>query len=144
VGLFTFADKGAQETVKLGPFDPAALREWLHAFQTPNGATPLGNAIQDATRALWRTKADARHVLAITDGENTVGPKPEQLIPKLQDECLKNGLSVYYHFVAFDVDARAYAGVKKFGATLLGANDEAKLNEQLAFVLEEKILLEKE
>ena len=43
-----------------------------------------------------------------------------------------------------DVDAKVFAGVKKFGSTLLGANDEIQLNKQLGFVLEEKILLEKE
>jgi hypothetical protein len=143
-GLFIFSKDGAREAVKLGTFDPAALRRWLENFRTPNGGTPLGGAMRDATQALWKTKAGSRHVLIITDGENSVGPKPADLIPGLQEQCLKNGLSVYFHFVAFDVDARAFAAVKKFGSTLLGANDEAQLNQQLSFVLEEKILLEKE
>jgi hypothetical protein len=143
-GLFVFSKDGGREVVKLGPFDPAALRRWLENFRTPNGGTPLGGALRDATQALWKTKAGSRHVLIITDGENSVGPKPADLIPGLQEQCLKNGLSVYFHFVAFDVDARAFDAVKKFGSTLLGANDEAQLNQQLSFVLEEKILLEKE
>lgn len=143
-GLFTFSAKGAQETVPLGPFDAAALRGWLAAFNYPNGATPLGNAVADATNALWKIRADSRHVLVITDGENTVGPPPDKLLPQLQDQCLKNGLSVYFHFLAFDVDARVFGGVKQFGATLVGASDEKQLNEKLNFILEEKILLEKE
>ena len=57
---------------------------------------------------------------------------------------LKNGAPVYFHFVAFDVDARVFAGVKKNGATLVSASDEKQLNDKLSFVLEEKILLEKE
>ena len=31
-GLFTFREKGGQETVKLGPLDAPALRKWLATF----------------------------------------------------------------------------------------------------------------
>ena len=143
-GLFTFRDKGAQETVKLGPLDAPVLRKWLAAFSKPNGGTPIGGAVADAANALWKIRADSRHVLVITDGENTVGTAPDAVLPQLQDRCLKNGLSVYFHFLAFDVDAKVFGGIRKFGATLVGASDEAQLNEKLNFILEEKILLEKE
>ena len=143
-GLFTFRDKGAQETVKLGPFDAPALRNFLATFAKPTSGTPLGGAVADATAALWKIRADSRHVLVITDGENTVGNAPDLVLPQLQDQCLKNGLSVYCHFLAFDVDAKVFGGIRKFGATLVGASDEAQLNEKLNFILEEKILLEKE
>ena len=143
-GLFTFRDQGAQEAVKLGPLNVTALRGWLGSFNQPFGATPLGNAVADATDALWKIKADSRHVLVVTDGENTIGPTPDKVLPKLQDQCLKNGLVVYFHFLAFDVDARVFGGIKQFGATLVGASDEKQLNEKLNFILEEKIFLEKE
>ena len=143
-GLFTFRDKGGKETVKLGPLDAPALRNWLASFSKPDGGTPIGGAVNDATNALWKIRADSRHVLVITDGENTVGAKPDDVLPKLQDQCLKNGLVVYFHFLAFDVDAKVFGGIKQFGATLVGASDEAQLNQKLNFILEEKILLEKE
>jgi hypothetical protein len=143
-GLFIFEAKGAKEVVKLGPFDPEALRGWLAAFAQPKGGTPLGTAVADAARALMKTKAGARHVLVITDGENTVGPLPEVILPKVLDDSMKQSTPVFLHFVAFDVDARAFAGVKKLGATLVSAANESQLNEKLGFILEEKILLEKE
>ena len=143
-GLFTFRDNGGQETVKLGPLDAPALRNWLATFKKPNGGTPLGNAVAFATEELWKIRADLRHVLVITDGQNTVGSAPDVLLPKLQERCLKNGLSVYFHFLAFDVDAKVFGGIKAFGATLVGASDEAQLHDKLNFILEEKILLEKE
>lgn len=143
-GLFTFREKGGQETVKLGPLNAPALRSWLASFSKPNGGTPIGNAVADATNALWKIRADSRHVLVITDGENTVGAAPDAVLPKLQDQCLKNGLVVHFHFLAFDVDAKVFGGIKQFGATLVGASDEAQLNQKLNFILEEKILLEKE
>ncbi len=143
-GLFIFQDKGSKEVVKLGPFDPAALRAWLAGFSRPTGGTPLGTAVADAAQALMKTKAGARHVLVITDGENTVGALPEVLLPKVRDDALKQSTPVYFHFVAFDVDARVFAGVKKLGATLVSAANEDQLNDKISFILEEKILLEKE
>lgn len=143
-GLFIFRDKGSQEVVKLGPFDPGALRAWLAGFSRPTGGTPLGTAVAEAAQALVKTKAGARHVLVITDGENTVGPLPEALLPKVLDDSMKQSAPVYFHFVAFDVDARAFAAVKKLGATLVSAANETQLNDKLGFILEEKILLEKE
>ena len=113
-------------------------------FHKPDGGTPIGGAVADATNALWKIHADSRHVLVITDGENTVGRAPDVVLPKLQNQCLKNGLVVHFHFLAFDVDAKVFGGIKKFGATLVGASDEAQLNQKLNFLLEEKILLEKE
>jgi hypothetical protein len=143
-GLFVFDGNGSKEVVKLGPFDAAALRAWIAAFNRPAGGTPLGTAVADAARALLKIKAGARHVLVVTDGNNTVGPVPEALLPGVLDEAGKAGASVQFHFVAFDVDARAFTGVKKLGATLVSAANESQLNDKLGFILEEKILLEKE
>jgi len=143
-GLFSFAGNGAQELVKPGPFDASALRAAIGKIPKPTSGTPLGNAIDQATRALEKVKAGSRHVLVITDGESTSGPIPEAVLPKLQDEALKSGVPVYFHFVAFDVDARVFAGVKKAGATVVSASDEKQLNDKIGFILEEKILLEKE
>ena len=144
VGLFTFAGQGGKAVVPIAPFDPKPLRAWLADFKKPDGGTPLGNATAEAARALLATKAGSRHVLVITDGENTIGPPPDRLMPKLSDDAIKAGHSIYFHFVAFDVNAAAFAGVKKQGATLVSAADEQQLNDKLTFVLEEKILLEKE
>lgn len=143
-GLFVFRDKGSQEVVKIGPFDAAALRGWIAGFSRPTGGTPLGAAVADAARALAGTKAGSRHLLVITDGENTVGPAPDALMPGLLGDAAKKGTLVQYHFVAFDVDAGVFAGVKKLGATLVSAADEAQLNDKISIILEEKILLEKE
>jgi hypothetical protein len=143
-GLFIFDNQSARPAVPLGPLNAAALRAWAAAFNAPNGGTPIGNSVEVATQALWKVRADSRHVLVITDGENTVGRPPEACIPKLQDECLRNGLSVYHHFIAFDVNAAPFAILKKFGSTVLGAGDESQLHRAITTILEEKILLEKE
>jgi len=144
VGLFTFSGKTGKAVVPIGPFEPKKLRDWISGFSKPDSGTPLGNATAVAGRALIATKAEARHVLVITDGENTIGEPPEKAIATVSDEAIKAGHSLYFHFVAFDVNAAVFAGIKKEGATLLSAADEKQLNEQLKFLLEEKILLEKQ
>ena len=73
-----------------------------------------------------------------------LGPMPAATLAKLQQEAQKNRTSVAVHFVAFDVDARVFEGVKKLGATVVGASNESQLNTQLEFILEKKILLEDE
>ena len=49
-----------------------------------------------------------------------------------------------HRVVAFDVAAKAFDLVKKQGATVVAATDEATLNTQLQFILQKKILLEDE
>lgn len=144
VGLFTFSPQGGKAVVPVAAFDPVKLREWVAGFKKPDGATPLGNASSEAATALMKTKAGARHVVVITDGENTIGPAPEKTIAAINKEGMKTGNIVAFHFVAFDVNAAVFAAIKKEGATLLSAADEKQLNERLTFVLEDKILLEKE
>jgi len=65
-------------------------------------------------------------------------------IPQLLHSARKQHGTLSLHFVAFDVNAAEFKGVKALGATVLGAADEKQLNSQLEFILEKKILLEEE
>jgi len=143
-GLFVFEGSGARAALPFGPFDAPALLAWAQTFSSPNGGTPLGNAVHTAGRAVLNSGLIRKHVLVITDGESNVGPNPAAVLPglKAQAEKKQTGLSV--HFVAFDVDAKVFDGVKKLGATVVGAANETQLYTQLEFILEKKILLEDE
>ncbi|MCK6481814.1 MAG: VWA domain-containing protein, partial [Planctomycetes bacterium] len=65
--------------VPWGPFDPAPLRKWAAAFRSPAGATPLGNAVLQASALVLASPLDSRHLVVVTDGENTAGPLPEEV-----------------------------------------------------------------
>jgi hypothetical protein len=143
-GLFIFEGNGAKEAVKFGPFDPEALHGWAKSFTNPNGPTPLGAAVEAAGHALLATDAEARHVLVITDGINTAGPDPATVIVGLNKAAERKNAGLFFHFIAFDVNANVFAPIKKQGATVVAAANEKQLNDQLEFLLEEKILLEKE
>jgi len=143
-GLFVFDGSGARQAVKFGPFDPTAFRRWARQFSTPQGGTPLGTALTAAGRAVLDSGLTRNHVLVITDGINTAGPDPASVMPRLKQMAQEKQTSLSVHFVAFDVNAKVFDGVKKLGATVVGAADEVQLKNQVEFILEKKILLEDE
>lgn len=143
-GLVVFSADAARVAVPFGPLRPAAMRDWLKAYSRPQGSTPLGDAVRLAGEAVLASHFASKHVLVITDGINTRGVDPVRVLARLGKDAERKGANVFVHFVAFDVDANAFDGVKKLGATVVGAADEKQLNSQLEFILEEKILLEAE
>ncbi len=143
-GLFTFADDTARPAIPFGRFDAAAFRSWAEGFKRPRGGTPLGTAISAAGRAVLASDLSRKHVLVLTDGESNVGPTPAAVLADLRRQATQQQSALSIHFVAFDVDAKVFDGVKKLGATVLGAANEAQLKTQLDFILEKKILLEDE
>jgi hypothetical protein len=143
-GLFVFSGESARQAVKFGPFDAAALENFAGSFSDPSGNTPLGNALTLAGQAVLQSPLPHKHVLIITDGMNTAGPKPEETLPLLQRRSAQKGTSVSVHFVAFDAEAKIFNPVKKLGATVVSAADEKQLNTQLDFIMQRKILLEEE
>ena len=143
-GLYVFRGTGAAEAVKFGPFQPQAMRDWVKSYRGPDSGTPLGVTIEAASRALMNSKFTAKHILVVTDGINTSGPDPVVVVPKINKASESKGSPIFIHFVAFDIDAKVFAPLKKLGVTVVGAVDEKQLSQQLEFILEEKILLEKE
>jgi uncharacterized protein YegL len=139
-----FSGDTAREAVKFGPFDAAVLEQFARSFTSPSGNTPLGNAMSVATRKVLSSPLSRKHVLVITDGMNTAGPTPAEVMPRLKKQAEGEHTSVSVHFVAFDVDAKQFDSVKKLGATVVGASDEKQLNTQLEYILQRKILLEEE
>jgi len=143
-GVFVFSGDSARETVKFGTFDAAAIQNWAKDFSTPGGNTPLGNALNVASRTVLNSPLSRKHVLIITDGINTAGPAPAIVMPRIKQLADQKGASLSVHFVAFDVDAKVFDPVKKLGATVVSAADEKQLDTQLQFILQRKILLEEE
>ena len=143
-GLFAFDKGAAKEAIPFADFNPERLRRQIKNLPSPAGSTPLGNALRMAWQQVSRSDLARRHIIVITDGENTSGPDPESVMRGLKAQADRQEAGVAVHFVAFDVDAKVFDGVKKLGATVLGASNEQQLNTQLQFILERKILLEDE
>jgi hypothetical protein len=143
-GLWVFQGNDGREAIKFGPFDPAAIQQFANSFTNPSGSTPLGNTLAMASKSVLNSPLSRKHVLIITDGQNTAGPDPATVLPRLKHRAETNGTTLSVHFVAFNVDAKVFAAVKQQGATVVGASDEKQLNSQLEFIMQRKILLEDE
>ena len=141
IGVYVFTDTKATVALPLAPFDAPRLRQWL-AGTTANASTPLGDAIFLAGRDLLAAPAASRHLLVLTDGENTTGRSPEDALRMLNEVSDRKQTPVFTHIIALDIKPDVFAALKKQGATLIGAADEAQLNAQFDFILEEKILVE--
>ncbi len=142
--LVVFAAKGGRDAVPFGEFKPAAFRSWLAAFSKPDSGTPLGEALRFAAQPVLASPLRHKHILLITDGMNTVGPDPAAVIPGVRRAAAERGASLGIHFIAFDVAAKVFDGVRKLDCTVVSASNETQLHAQLGFILEEKILLEDE
>ena len=143
-GLFVFTSSGARQAIPFGPFDAAVFQAWARDFKKPEGGTPLGAAVQAAAETVLKSPLAHKHILVITDGMNTVGPDPAKVLPGIRQKAGQQQTTLGLHFVAFDVNADVFSGVKKLGATVVGAANETQLNKQLEFILQKKILLEDE
>jgi Mg-chelatase subunit ChlD len=131
------------EWLPMAPFSAEELKAWVKRLRRPDGPTPLGAALRDAGTAVLSSPLASKHILVITDGENTVPPEPAEVMDSLLALAGSFETEVSVHFVAFDVDAAVFTAVKERGATVVSASDAEQLNQKLSLILEEEILLEK-
>ena len=106
-----------------------------------DGGTPIGNAMIGAKRALDATGLTRRHLLVVTDGENTNGFAPERVAAAIARRPEAERPSIY--FVAFDIAANRFNSVREAGGLVLPASNARDLNETLDMLLRGKILVEK-
>ena len=144
LGVFEFSDRDGQpdtrEVIRMGPPDRAKATQAINAMKA-NGGTPIGNAMIAGKRALDATGLTRRHLLVITDGENTHGSAPDDVAAAINRRPSAERPSVY--FVAFDISASRFNGVRDAGGLVLEAANAKALNETLDSLLRGKILIEK-
>ncbi len=118
-----------------------ATAEAAVARMKAEGGTPIGDAMIAGKKALDATGFTRRHLLVVTDGENTDGSKPEVVAAAISKRPEAERPSLY--FVAFDIDANRFNGVKNAGGLVLGAASGVALGETLDSLLRGRILIEK-
>ena len=144
LGLYEFSERSGEEdcrpVIPMSPPDRARAERALSSMQA-RGGTPIGNAMIVGKRELDATGLSRRHLLVVTDGENTDGFDPEKVTAGINRRPESERPSIY--FVAFDVEAKRFARVRDAGALLLGAADATELNSTLDSLLRGQILIEK-
>src|SRR6185503_10057327 len=106
----------------------------------PTGGTPIGDAVMEAKLKLDRSGYRRNHILVITDGQNTSGYAPADVVNVITRLSEERRASLY--FVAFDVAAEYFKSTREAGALVLGASNERELQQTLDYVLTGKILAE--
>jgi len=120
-------------------YDPAKVKLALERIPSPGGRTAIGDSLDEARRELYRSGCMSKHILVITDGENTTGVEPEDMAREIHR---RSDSRVKLHFVAFDTDPKKFRFLEDIGGTLLSAKGEAQLEAALKEIYEDKILAE--
>ena len=144
LGVYEFSrrrgEADCRPVVPMGPPDrerAAAAIARLNA----DGGTPIGQAMITAKRALDETGLLRRHLLVVTDGENTDGVAPDTVARAIGKRPDVERPSIY--FVAFDVEANRFTRVRDAGGLILSAANATELNTTLDTLLSDRILIEK-
>lgn len=144
LGIYEFSTRSGQpdcrEVMPMGPPDRARASAAIARMQ-PKGGTPIGAAMVTGKLALDATGLSRRHMLVVTDGENTDGFTPEQVSAAIARRPSMEQPSIY--FVAFDIAASRFDAVRNSGGLVLEAADARALNETLDNLLRGKILIER-
>ncbi len=143
LGVYEFSSRerepAARQVIPLGAPDPAAAAAAVGDMRA-EGGTPIGDAMIEVKRDLDATGMSRRHILVVSDGENNRGYKPSEVASVIARLPEEERAAIY--FVAFDVAADVFKGVKDAGGLVLGASNEGDLRQTLDFILTGKILAE--
>lgn len=135
VGVYSFASR--VETVRsMAPVDRADLASALRRIPESAGLTAIGDAMLVAGRALAASGLRRRHMIVITDGENSWGSDPKDVIAQVTER------RITAHFVAFQTEAGTFDFVRDAGGLLLSASDGESLQASLETIYTQKILVE--
>lgn len=144
LGIYEFSrrrgEPDCRPVIEMAPPDRARAEAAIARFEA-DGGTPIGEAMITAKRELDNTGLARRHLLLVTDGENTDGVRPERVAEGIARRPEAERPSIY--FVAFDVEASRFDRVRDAGGLVLPAASARELNETLDGLLRGKILLEK-
>jgi Mg-chelatase subunit ChlD len=133
-------DNNVTTVIPFGKPDVNASKSTVEKI-TPGGSTAIGRAVGEAKKALDATGLMDKHIILVTDGENTAGPSPETVAQSLRALPAEQRPSVYV--VAFDVSSSVFKPLKDAGWVVLSASNGQELQQTLDQVLGENILLEK-
>lgn len=144
LGVYEFSrrrgDPDCRAVIPMGAPDRERAANAIAGLRA-DGGTPIGEAMITAKLALDSTNLTRRHLLLVTDGENTDGARPDSVAAAINKRPDVERPAIY--FVAFDVDASRFNGVKENGGLLMSAANATELTTTLDALLSGKILVEK-
>jgi uncharacterized protein YegL len=144
LGVYEFSRRRGEDdcrsVIPMGPPDRTRAAAAIAKLEA-EGGTPIGQAMITAKQALDATGLSRRHLLLVTDGENTDGYRPERVAAAIGKRPAAEQPSMY--FVAFDVEESRFSALRDAGGLVLSAANARELNNTLDMLLSGKILVEK-
>jgi von Willebrand factor type A domain len=140
LAISTFADY-SNPVLAMGQFDNAAAQAAVKAIPLPNGGTGIGRALRDGWDALKPVHCERQYILCITDGQNTQGTHPRDVVPGIHKES--DG-KVEIHFIAFDVDGKLFDFATPYNGHVESAANKEQLEAELTKIFQKRILLEQQ
>jgi nitric oxide reductase activation protein len=138
IGIYSFSSS-VRRLCPILPYDRAALRGVIAGIPGPGGGTAIGDAIRQARPDLYRAGVFRKYLLVVTDGENTRGSRPEDVVREIWEKS-QGGVQTF--FVAFDTSPEKFAFLKQAGGDVIGAGTGAELRTALDGIYQGKILAE--
>lgn len=138
VGVMHFSSS-AWCDLPIRPYDRDAVAAALARIPSPAGGTAIGDAMAAARPELYRSGVYRKHMIVVTDGENTAGRSPEVIAREIYR---RSEGSVQLHFVAFDTSPAKFGFLKEVGGKVVAAGNGAELETALKNIYEGEILAE--
>jgi Mg-chelatase subunit ChlD len=138
IGVYSFSS-AVRVLRPIQPYDRAAVRATLASLPRPGGGTAIGDAMREARPDLYRAGVFRKYLLVVTDGQNTNGRNPEDVV---RDIWRKSEGGVQTYFVAFDTSPEKFAFLKAAGGDVIGAGTGTELRSALDGIYQGKILAE--
>jgi hypothetical protein len=137
IGILQFSSSVTQ-LIPMGPPELEKSRSVIKSVTIGSG-TAIGRALEEAHKALARTGCLRKHIVCLTDGDNTSGPPPDRIARKYH-AAAKGGVEI--HFVAFDTSARKFDFLKQVNGSAVEATDGEELEKRILQIFEKRILVE--
>jgi hypothetical protein len=137
LGILQFSSSVTQ-LLPMGPLDLEKGRSVIKSVEIGSG-TAIGRALEEAHRTLASAGCLRKHIVCLTDGDNTSGPAPDR-IARMYHAAAKGGVEI--HFVAFDTSARKFDFLKEVNGSAVEATDGEELEKRIVQIFEKRILVE--
>jgi Mg-chelatase subunit ChlD len=138
LGIVQF-DRSCTVILPTGPFDAAKAHAAVEKPPRAGDGTAIGAALEEGFKQLFGTGCIRKHLVCITDGENTIGTPPDQVGRQLFSQTKGD---VEIHFIAFNTSAKQFGFLKDVNGTVVEAADGKQLQTQLVDLYEKRILVE--
>jgi Mg-chelatase subunit ChlD len=138
VGLILFSST-ARTVLAMQPYNRDSIRAAIARLPAPDGGTAIGDAMQVATRALYRAGTFRKVMLVVTDGENNAGAEPVDVAHEIHARS-EGGVGMY--FVAFDTDPKKFGFLRGVKGDVVAAQNGDALQTALAELYQGKVLVE--